>query len=297
MPWRSLRHCLALCCVGWLVMPADGRAATAAIVCDPPAVTGQSFAMICSFAHQSMPLTLVMRGTVEDESIAKPTEIAVLAAGKPRQTLSVESDGVLLDALQKESLEAIDLDFDGADDLKVLTATSAGPNGAYAYWLYRPATGTFEPRHDLDDKLSGFDVAVDPHTKTISVSGRASCCAWDIDTFHWANDRLAQLSHEESGSLDLGDALSDVAGIQAFRATSPTLCATRTSLYDASGRITREVIKTEGDPCDEADDYRKSTQGIDRTLNGTQRHGAVTDLYRDGILIQRTVVYDPPKAP
>jgi hypothetical protein len=289
------RQFLTLCGVGLLLVPASGQAASG-ITCDKPVVTGASFAMDCAYPHHGTNLTLVMRGAVDDTT-AKPAEIAVLEAGKPRQTLTVESDGVFLDSLQKEALESIDINFDGYDDLKVWTATSAGPNSGYAYWLYDPAKDAFARRQDLDDLLSGFDVSVDPKAKTLSTSGRASCCEWDVDIYRWANDQLVKISGEASGALDLGEALSDVASIQTFRETSPSFCATHTALFDAAGRITKEIIVTEGDPCDPEQDYRKSTQRIDKTLNGTKPHGNMTDVYQDGILIRRTIVYDPPKSP
>lgn len=292
MAWRFL----ALCAVGLLAVPANGQAATS-VACKPPVVTDATFAMSCAYAHQSGRLTLVMRGAVEDATTAKPTAIDILAAGKQRQTLTVESEGVPLDALQKEAFGTIDINFDHYDDLKVLTATSAGPNSAYAYWLYRPTTNAFERRQDLDDLLSGFDIATSPKTKTVSMSGRESCCAWAVDIYRWANDRLQQISHEESGEFDLGELLSDIPSIQTFRETEPLFCATRTTLYDDSGRITRDVIQTEGDPCDEAQDYRKNTKGVDKALNGTKRHGNMIDIYKAGILLRRTITYDPPKQP
>jgi hypothetical protein len=298
MSWRFA----ALFGIGLLLLPSAGRAASR-IACQKPVLTGANFSMTCTYAHQSMPLTLVMRGAVEDAqhdkdtATAKPAKIAIFAAGKLRQTLSVDSDGVWLNSLQKEALESIDLNFDGYDDLKVWTQTSAGPNSGYAYWLYDPSKRAFERRQDLDDRLSGFDVSVDPKTKTVSLSGRDNCCAWTIDTYRWANGKLAQISGEESGEFDLGDALSDIASIQAFGKTSPQFCATRTSSYDAAGRITKDVIETQGDPCDDPNDYRKAKKGIDKSLNGAKRHGNITDVYRDGILFQRTIVYDPPRSP
>ncbi len=290
---KSWRY-LVLCGLAVLPAPTDAGAA-AAIACEAPVVTGSTFVMTCTDAHQSAPLTLVMRGTVDDD-IAKPTEIEILAAGV-RQTLTLESDGVPLGALDQEALEAVDLNLDGYDDLKVMTATSAGPNSAYAFWLYRPATRTFERRPDLDDQLSGFDVVVDPKTKTLSLSARESCCAWSVDTYRWANDRLVHISNELSGALDLGDALADVASIQAFRETAPIFCATRIRIYDVAGRITQEAIETQGDPCDDEQDYRKRTKVVDRTVDGTKRNGATVDVYRNGVLLRRTVTYDPPKAP
>ncbi len=299
MPWRL--H--ILCGLGLLLAPTIGLAAPSVIACQKPLVTGATFAMTCTYSHQSMPLGLVMHGAVDDSqhdkdtTTAKPATIAILAAGKLRQTLTVESDGVWLNSLQKDAFESIDINFDGYDDLKVWTDTSAGPNSGYAYWLYDPAKGEFARREDLDTALSGFDVSVDPAKKTVSTSGRMSCCAWAVDTYRWANNRLVQISDEQSGTLDLGDVLSDVAGVQAFRQASPEICATRTSVYDVAGLITKDIIKTEGDPCEDAQDYRKSAKGIDKTLNGTQQHGGVTDVYRNGILLQRTIVYDPPRKP
>jgi hypothetical protein len=298
MSWRLV----ALCGVALLGASATCRAAPA-ITCEAPVVSGTVFAMTCAYPHQSRPLTLVLRGAVDDTqhdldtATAKPAEVTILDAGKPRQTLKVESDGVSLNGLQNEAFESLDLNFDGYDDLKVWTATSAGPNSGYSYWLYDPAKAAFVRRQDLDDKLSGFEVSVDPKTKTLATSGRDSCCAWSVDTYHWVTGKLMQISDVESGVIDLGDALSDVASIQAFRAATPLFCATRTHFYNDAGLITRDVIETAGDPCEDADDYRKTAKGLDATLNGTKRHGNITDLYRNGLLLQRTIVYDPPRQP
>lgn len=299
MSWRM--H--ILCGLGLLLVPVTALAAPPVIACEKPVVSGTNFTMRCAYSHQSMPLTLVMNGTVDDSqhdsdtTTAKPATIAILAAGQLRQTLTVESDGVWLNSLQTEAFESVDLNFDGYDDLKVWTDTSAGPNSGYAFWLYDPAKGEFSRRDDLDGLLSGFDVSVDLATKSVSTSARMSCCAWAVDNYRWVNTRLVQISDEQSGALDLGDVLSDVASIQTFRESSPEFCATRTSLFDDAGRITKDIIKTEGDPCDDTQDYRKNAKGIDKTLNGAQQHGGVTDVYRDGILLQRTIVYDPPRKP
>lgn len=298
MVWRLV----ALCGVALLLTPVAGHAA-ATITCEAPAVSGTSFAMTCAYTHQSRPLTLVLRGAVDnsqhdlDTATATPSEVMILDAGKLRQTLKVESDGVPLNGLQQQAFESLDLNFDGYDDLKVWTETSAGPNSGYAYWLYDPAKAMFVRQQDLDDKLSGFEVSVDPKTKTIATSSRDSCCAWSVDTYHWVNDRLMQLTEEESGAIDLGDTLSDVASVQAFHAIAPLFCATRTHFYNDAGLITQEVIKTAGDPCDDAQDYRQQAKRLDATLNGIKRHGNVTDVYRDGLLLQRTIVYNPPRQP
>jgi hypothetical protein len=297
MSWRFF----ALCGVIALVMPATGRAA-ATITCETPVVSGTSFVMTCVYTHKPKPLTLVLRGTVEDAQhpdagAATPAQITILDAGKVRQTLRVDSDGVLLNALQEQEFESVDLNFDGYDDLKVWTATSAGPNSGYSYWLYDPVKAMFVRRQDLDDKLSGFEVSVDPKTKTLATSGRDSCCAWSVDTYHWVQDRLVQISDAESGLIDLGDALSDLASVQAFRATAPQFCATRTRFYNAAGLITKDVIETSGDPCEDAQDYRQHAKGLDVTLSGTKRHGNMTDVYQRGLLLQRTIVYDPPRQP
>lgn len=298
MSWRLL----ALCGVLALSMPTAGRAAST-ISCAKPVVSGTTFSMTCAYAHQPKPLTLTMRGTVDDAqhdpetATATPTEIAVLDGGTVRQTLKVDSDGVWLNGLQKQAFESVDLTFDGYDDLKLWTSTSAGPNNGYSYWLYDPVKAMFVRRQDLDDSLSGFEVTVDPKTKTISTSARGSCCSWSVDTYHWVKDRLVQISDQETGVIDPGDALSDVASVKAFRATQPQFCATRTSFYNDAGLITKDVIETSGDPCEDAQDYRKHAKGVDVTLNGTKQHGITTDVYRNGVLLQRTIVYNPPRKP
>lgn len=302
MTWRVpalYAALLALQATAFAAPPATGD-----ITCQDPVVSGTAFTMKCAYEHQSMPLTLVMHGKIDDDR-AVPETIEVRADGKLRQTLTVESNGVELNSLATQAFTSIDLNFDGYDDLQVWTATSAGPNSGYAFWLYDPAKMQFDRREDLDDKFSGFELDSDPAAKTIGVSGRVSCCAWEVATYQWVGTQLLQTIDVESGGIIYGllapdGPLADVPSVQAFVKASGdkgAICATRTDTLDATGAITKEVIETDGGPCadDGSDDYRSRAIGLDKTLNGTRRHGNVTDLYKAGILLRRTIVYDPPK--
>jgi len=42
------------------------------------------------------------------------------------------------------AIELMDVNFDGFDDIKLWTATSAGPNSGYGYWLYDPKAARFK---------------------------------------------------------------------------------------------------------------------------------------------------------
>ncbi len=48
-------------------------------------------------------------------------------------------------------LEALDLDFDGYADLRLIASPPAGPNLPCLHWLYKPATGRFVSEPALDD--------------------------------------------------------------------------------------------------------------------------------------------------
>ena len=149
-----------------------------------------------------MPLTLVMHGKIDDDR-AVPETIEVRADGKLRQTLTVESNGVELNSLATQAFTSIDLNFDGYDDLQVWTATSAGPNSGYAFWLYDPAKMQFDRREDLDYKFSGFELDSDPATKTIGVSG-ASVAAHGGRHLSWVGTQLLQTIDVESGGIIYG---------------------------------------------------------------------------------------------
>jgi hypothetical protein len=97
--------------------------------------------------------------------------------------------------------------------------------------------------------------------------------------------------------LQLRDTLSDVGSIQSFSQATPLVCTTYTKLYNDVGRITKLIIETDGDPCDDEHSYQNHGQGTDSTLTGTRTHGNVVDVYQAGILMQRTIIYDPPKPP
>lgn len=289
-------------CGALLLLPVSARAA-AALECGDPEVNGASFSMTCRYAHQSMPLTLVMHGAVDDAdhdlstARAIPRSIDIRDATGLRQTLAVASDdGVSLNELPRQAFISIDLNFDGEDDLQVWTETSAGPNNGYAFWLYDRPTRKFVRREDLDALLSGFEIATDAAARTLSVSGRDSCCDWSVSTYHWVNAQLMPVSDEETGMLDVTESLGDVPAIRAFAAKSAAgmmICATVRRLYDAAGKINATVIETQGDPCEDAQDYRKAPGQPDSALTGTRRHGAVSDEYREGVLLRRTVGGDP----
>jgi hypothetical protein len=282
-----------------VILPHAGRCeaiATPAVNCQKPVIQVQSFIMTCAYNHQSGPLTLVVHGAIDDPKSGNglPTSIEILSDGKHAQTLALQPEDS--DALPLENLVgSLDLNFDGFDDLQILSGRGAGPNSSYAYWLYVPARHLFEHRPDIDDDLSGFDVSADPKAKIIVTSGRSSCCQWDTQTFHWVNDRLLLQETSSRGGLMLDDVLGDVKSVQAFAAQAGGICATHTLFYDDNNGITQETIETQGDPCDEAQDYRKKAKIDNKTLNGLQKNGNVTDFYRNGVLLQRTLVYNPPK--
>jgi hypothetical protein len=295
---------LALCAVGVMLFPLTGHAAAPAVDCHDPVVTGQRFAMTCAYSHQSMPLTLVLRGAVKGTT-ALPSTLEIRSGDTLRQTLSIADhpDGVALADLQ---IASIDVNFDGHDDLEVAVSEDANGNMGMAILLYDSATRMFARRPDLDGLLSGPELTMDPANKTIVVTGKTSCCSLGSDTYRWHDNQLTIAETHDSGDpawgvlYPNGGALADVPSIHAFiNAPNATgsICATRTDFYDANGAITKEVIETQGDICDDKDDYRQHAKAIDKTPNGDLHSGNHTDTYRDGILFQRTIVYDPPKKP
>jgi len=280
------------------------------ITCAEPKVTGPRFAMDCTYSHQSGPLTLTMRGALEtlpgdDQFTIGTRTLEIRRNGTLRQTLDLPKSEIWLGQLARFGLASLDLDFDGSDDLQIATSSpSAGSGLDKAFWLYDPKTQTFVRRPDLDTQLSGDDLTADPKTRTLKVSARAGCCAWRTTTYGWAEGRLLQTEntlagYRIEGLLAPDGPLADVASIQTFaKTTGGAFCATRIDRYDPAGRITTETIETKDETCEQdAYDYRRHARAFDPSLDGTRHNGGGTDLYRNGILLQRTIVYDPPKRP
>lgn len=88
-------------------------------------------------------------------------------------------------------LEAVDMDFDGHPDLRLIEFRAAGPNTPWLHWLYRPgddgASGRFEASPALD-ALS--PTRFDAERRQVIVDWRDGAARSGSDAYEWRDGSL-----------------------------------------------------------------------------------------------------------
>jgi hypothetical protein len=163
------------------------------LVCGAPREEAGKISLICDAVNNSarQSLTLAGHSTSGDLEVVLDS-LTVRSGTMAPQTIKLADAKINKSGLQatpQDVVELVDVNFDGFDDIKLWTSTSAGPNNGYSYWLFDSKSQRFQPS-DLGDKLSGFDISFDAATRTIQTSGRASCCEWERVVYRWAGGQL-----------------------------------------------------------------------------------------------------------
>lgn len=209
------------------------------VACAKPVMAGTNFTLRCVAPNSPAHLTAVVSGK-KGEYDAELAKLTLTANGKTA-SFALSDASIPFDILTS-AVELMDVNFDGFDDVKLTTSTSAGPNMGYGYWLYMPKTGGFA-ESDAGAQLSGFDVTPDAKTKTIAVSARGSCCDWVRAVYAWKGSTLLMRSDTDSGQFSA----LDIPGYDG------QICGSSTRHHDDQGRITRidlELGATEDADCD-----------------------------------------------
>lgn len=164
-------------------------------VCGPVEMKEHSPTMQCYARNTPPHLSLALRGNIKGGLIT----LTIEQKGIKTQEIEVSSDSASFEHAD-EVIQVLDFNFDGYNDIKLLSERTAGPNTIYKYWLYNPETAVFMPS-DIGDMLYGFDVIADSRTKTIVTSIRGNCCSWGTATYKWVNGALRQQSNAHTGAL------------------------------------------------------------------------------------------------
>jgi len=197
------------------------------VACAKPRQTGNAFALACAALNNKLGLSFTLAGQKTD-SDATLTKLSVAKTGGKPQDFAI--DGTIPFDSLSTALELVDVNFDGFGDIKLTTQSSAGPNMGYGYWLYAPKAGQFEAS-TIGDQLSGFDIIPDPKSKTITATGRSSCCSWNSTTYGWSGNTLRTRSSSDTMSFSPASQL----GLDA----SETLCGSQTKHFNDAGLLTR----------------------------------------------------------
>lgn len=92
------------------------------------------------------------------------------------------------------AFEAIDMNFDGYRDIRLMDSLPAGPNTPYRNWKFNPATGSFEPSPELDAiPAAHYDAA----SKTIRSSWRDGAARYGHDTYRYIAAKPVLVRREE----------------------------------------------------------------------------------------------------
>ncbi|MEM1132029.1 MAG: hypothetical protein AAGH53_03745 [Pseudomonadota bacterium] len=166
------------------------------LVCGPAEQGEARFSISCHAPNLIQRSGFTLSGNV-DGLVAELEQLAFLENGTIVQELAVE--GTIWSGGIESALRLMDIDFDGHPDLQLWNASSAGPNMGYRYFLYQPETNRLAVAN-VDDQLSGFEIFPDPQNKTITVTGRVSCCQWANTRYHWVKEELRLLSVRDDGS-------------------------------------------------------------------------------------------------
>jgi hypothetical protein len=92
--------------------------------------------------------------------------------------------------------EAVDANFDGYRDVRLMSWWGVTGNTGYTWWLFNPHTGRFESCHDLDDLSNPVPHLADHTISTHSVGGMAGQIYQNAE-YRWLAGRLV-LTREDS---------------------------------------------------------------------------------------------------
>lgn len=147
--------------------------------------------------HSSLPeYVFHLVGNAEDNIIEK---IEISREGKLVQTEDVAMNEP--PPRNEEYFQAVDINFDGYADIKLLSWWGGTGNKGYNWWLFNPKSGTFV----YQQELSGLSNPVpNPKTKEITTysKGGMAGMVYGQETYRFDGDRLVLMRSVEQNWVD-----------------------------------------------------------------------------------------------
>jgi hypothetical protein len=125
-------------------------------------------------------------------------------------TLSITSNPWLISGLDNPDFKLMDANFDGYNDLFVLTGYSAnGMVEEYGIYLFNTINKHFEYDRNLSNEI-GFNTMIDKETEEITAGGADGFMNFQWRTFKYINGKLLMIHVETQERLDSLDSKTNI---------------------------------------------------------------------------------------
>ncbi|MBX3446068.1 MAG: hypothetical protein KF765_04890 [Parvibaculaceae bacterium] len=135
-----------------------------------------------------------------DERVIDRISVREQSSAEPFQEIAGVGSRVY-SGVEHNGFEAIDLNFDGLLDFRLLAQTSAGPNTLYRNWLWSPREERFVANEALDEIASP---EFDPDTQEITSRWRSSAAEGGTDIYMWEGGSPAIIHRETDRYSETG---------------------------------------------------------------------------------------------
>ena len=147
--------------------------------------------------HPDLPqfrFTLTGTKTVADQGTARVRSIEIRRDSEPDPFQVIDGVNAETPVERPGAFEAIDMNFDGYRDIRLIDSLPAGPNTPHRNWTYDPAEGSFQPSPELDRiPAAQYDGAA----KTIRSEWRDGPAHYASDAYRYIDGKPLLARREE----------------------------------------------------------------------------------------------------
>ncbi len=155
--------------------------------------------MTCTFSIQSALPVFTFHFVGRDNNSFGNIEIRKGNESQVIQTIDNETDpGLVTPQHAEDVLSAVDANFDGYNDLQILSNCGGTGNCSYDFYLYDPAANKFI-HNDFLSNLSSPEFH--DENKQVITHSHGSASDWENDTYQYENGRYT-LIHQEISAWD-----------------------------------------------------------------------------------------------
>jgi hypothetical protein len=156
--------------------------------------------MTCTFRINSKLPPFVFHFSGQPDNTFGDLDIAAGSGTEAIQTIEDTTDpGLITPAPIQTVLTAVDANFDGYQDLQLMSQSGGTGNCSYDFYLYDPKTNQFVHNDFLSSLTTpSFDQA----KKQVTTSSNSSVADWQNETYQYEDDGRYTLIHREVSTWD-----------------------------------------------------------------------------------------------